>query len=53
MKPQRIPCVIENVRGIRMIVRNAGKPSSIYENEILPTLRNIEAPTRINTDAVA
>ncbi len=25
MKPQRIPCVIENVSGIRIIVRNAGK----------------------------
>jgi len=29
MKPQRIPCVIENVSGIRMMVRNAGRPSSI------------------------
>ena len=53
MKPQRIPWVIENVSGIKMIVKNAGSPSSILENEILPTLPNIEAPTRISTDAVA
>src|SRR5213079_3411800 len=53
MKPQRMPWVIENVRGIRMIVRKAGSPSSIFENPISATLLNIDAPTRIRTGAVA
>src|SRR5688500_16130268 len=53
MKPQRMPWVMEKVNGIRMIVKNAGRPSSILEKEIWPTLRNMDAPTRIKTDAVA
>ena len=53
MNPQRIPWVIENVRGIRIIVKKAGKPSSIFENAISRTLLNIDAPTRIRTGAVA
>src|SRR3989442_766702 len=53
MNPQSIPWVIENVSGIRIKVRNAGTPSSIFEKLILPTLLNIAAPTRIKTAAVA
>ena len=53
MNPHRIPCVIENVSGIRIRVRNAGTPSSIFEKLILPMLVNIAAPTRISTAAVA
>ena len=53
MKPQSIPWVMEKVRGMRIIVKNAGKPSSIREKLISPTLLNIAAPTRINTGAVA
>src|SRR5215510_886557 len=53
MKPQRIPWVIEKVRGIRMTVRNAGTPSSIFEKFTSLTLLNIDAPTRISTGAVA
>src|SRR5258706_954636 len=53
MNPQRIPWVIENVSGIRIKVRNAGTPSSIFEKLIFPTLLNIAAPTRIKTAAVA
>ena len=49
----RIPCVIENVSGIKIIVRKAGSPSSIFPNEIFATLRNIDAPTSIKTEAVA
>ncbi len=44
---------MENVSGMRMMVKNAGRPSSIFENMICPTLLNIEAPTRIRTEAVA
>src|SRR5258706_9171117 len=47
MKPQRIPCVIEKVSGIRIKVRNAGTPSSSLEKFIRPMLLNIAAPTRI------
>src|ERR1051326_4852149 len=36
MKPQRIPWVIEKVRGIRIIVKNAGSPSSILVKLIWP-----------------
>ena len=53
MKPQRMPWVIEKVRGMRIIVKNAGNPSSILEKLISPTLLNITAPTRIKTGAVA
>ncbi len=53
MKPQSIPWVIEKVRGMRIIVKNAGKPSSIFLKSIWLTLLNIEAPTRISTGAVA
>src|SRR5437867_4215 len=53
MNPQRIPWVIENVRGMRIIVKKAGRPSSILEKAIWPTLLNIDAPTRIKTGAVA
>jgi hypothetical protein len=53
MKPQRMPWVIETVRGIRIIVKNAGRLSSIRSNLICPTLLNIDAPTRIKTGAVA
>ena len=53
MNPHRIPCVMENVSGIRIKVRNAGSPSSIFANRICATLRNIAAPTRISTAAVA
>jgi hypothetical protein len=52
MNPQRIPWVIENVRGMRIIVKKTGRPSSILEKTIWPTLLNIDAPTRINTGAV-
>ena len=53
MKPHKIPCVIENVSGIKISVRNAGTPSSIFEKSILPMLVNIAAPTKIRTAAVA
>src|SRR5438552_3864618 len=53
MKPQRTPCVIENVSGIKIKVKNAGTPSSIFEKLILATLVNMAAPTRIKTAAVA
>src|SRR5687767_3342418 len=36
-----------------MIVKNAGSPSSSFEKEIWPTVLNIEAPTKISTEAVA
>src|SRR4029078_10511452 len=53
MKPQRIPWVIDTVRGMRIIVKNAERLSSIRSNRIWPTLLNIEAPTSIKTGAVA
>src|ERR1051326_523492 len=53
MNPQSIPWVIEKVRGIRIIVKNAGKSSSIRPKLSWPTLRNIVTPTRIKTGAVA
>ena len=45
MNPHSIPWVIENVSGIRIKVRNAGTPSSIFEKLILPTLLEVETPT--------
>jgi len=45
--------VIENVSGIKISVRNAGRASSIFEKLIWLTLWNIAAPTRISTAAVA
>src|SRR5688572_7594555 len=53
MKPQSIPWVMEKVRGMRIIVKNAGMPSSIREKLIELTLLNIAAPTKIITGAVA
>ena len=53
MKPQSMPWVIEKVRGIRIIVKKAGRPSSIFRNSIWLTLLNIDAPTRTSTGAVA
>src|ERR1043165_3855905 len=53
MNPQRIPWVIEKVRGIRIIVKNGGSPSSIFAKSIWLTLRNIDAPTRSSTGEVA
>src|SRR6185503_10235146 len=53
MKPQSIPWVIEKVRGIRIIVKNAGNPSSIRAKFIEPTLLNIAAPTKTKTGVVA
>ena len=34
MNPQSIPWVIEKVRGMRIIVKNAGRPSSIFLKSI-------------------
>jgi hypothetical protein len=53
MKPQRIPWVIEKVRGMRIIVKNAGSPSSIFPKSIWLMLLNIDAPTSTSTGAVA
>src|SRR5439155_7587921 len=53
MKPQRMPCVIEKVRGMRTIVRNAGSASSIRESSRCATLLNMSAPTTMRTGAVA
>lgn len=53
MNPHKIPCVIEKVKGMSMIVRNAGSESSIRLKEMAATLLNIEAPTKISTGAVA
>ncbi len=45
--------MIENVSGIRMIVKNAGRASSRCSKSICFTLRNIYAPIRSSTTAVA
>ena len=52
-KPQRMPWVIENVSGMRMIVRNAGSRSSSRSRVSRATLRNMKQPTMISTGAVA
>src|SRR5438093_457009 len=53
MKPQRMPCVIENVSGMSTSVTNAGRPSSITEKSTVVTVWNIATPTSMRTGAVA
>ena len=53
MNPQRIPCVMEKVSGIRISVANAGTAISRRSNAMRVTVWNIETPTRISTADVA
>jgi hypothetical protein len=53
MKPQRMPCVMEKVSGMRMTVRNAGSASSTRLKSSPATPLNMNAPTRTSTAAVA
>lgn len=53
MKPQIIPCVIEYVRGIRIIAKKAGNASSKFFQFILSTGPIMNAPIRTRAGAVA
>src|SRR5262245_17590460 len=53
IKPQRIPCVIENVRGMSTSVTNDGSESSMAAKLMCPTIWNIATPTSTSTGAVA
>ncbi len=48
-----MPCVIENVSGIRTSVTNAGSASSTCAKSIWDTIWNIATPTSTSTGAVA
>ena len=52
-KPQMMPCVIENVNGIKTIAKKAGMASSREAQLILRTGFNINTPTSISAGAVA
>jgi hypothetical protein len=53
MNPQRIPCVMEKVSGIRISVANAGSATSSRVKSTLAMVWNMDTPTRINTADVA